>query len=295
MDNVCHTLAGAALAESGLARRTALGYATLLIGANLPDIDALMYFHGADAALYARRGWSHGVLAMVLLPLLLTGAIVLWSRWRRKPHDAAPPLRAAPLLAVACLAVWSHPLLDWLNTYGVRLLMPFDRQWFYGDTLFIVDPWLWLLLAAGVVVGRSARAPAIIAWMLLAAAASWLLLSRGLPPGIAIAWFAGLFAVLLLRWRLPPQRAGVVAQAGIAAALAYGALMFGLARDAEARAAERFPGEYRIILPGADLLPLFVLGWPELPESLFRNCVERCGCCDVLRFVFSRYEGVRWR
>ena len=44
----------------------------------------------------------------------------------------------------------SHPFLDWLNNYGVRLLMPFSDRWFYGDTLFIVDPWLWLILGGGV-------------------------------------------------------------------------------------------------------------------------------------------------
>jgi inner membrane protein len=26
--------------------------------------------------------------------------------------------------------------------------MPFSGEWFYGDAVFIVDPWLWLLLAA---------------------------------------------------------------------------------------------------------------------------------------------------
>ncbi len=27
--------------------------------------------------------------------------------------------------------------------------MPFSRRWFYGDVLFIVDPWIWLFLGAG--------------------------------------------------------------------------------------------------------------------------------------------------
>jgi inner membrane protein len=48
-------------------------------------------------------------------------------------------------------------LLDWLNTYGVRLLMPFSGHWFYGDTLFIIDPWVWLLLGAGVASSRWRR------------------------------------------------------------------------------------------------------------------------------------------
>jgi inner membrane protein len=41
-------------------------------------------------------------------------------------------------------------LLDFLNTYGVRFLYPFSRRWFYGDALFIVDPWVWIALALGI-------------------------------------------------------------------------------------------------------------------------------------------------
>ncbi len=46
MDNLTHSLVGLALAESGLRRRTALATATLVIGANVPDIDALIYLVG---------------------------------------------------------------------------------------------------------------------------------------------------------------------------------------------------------------------------------------------------------
>ncbi len=41
MDPLAHTLFGAALAESGLKRRSRYATATLLIGANLPDIDVV--------------------------------------------------------------------------------------------------------------------------------------------------------------------------------------------------------------------------------------------------------------
>ena len=44
----------------------------------------------------------------------------------------------------------SHVALDLLNNYGVRLLMPFSNRWFYGDAVFIIDPWLWLTLGAGI-------------------------------------------------------------------------------------------------------------------------------------------------
>jgi inner membrane protein len=58
------------------------------------------------------------------------------------------------LLLVSSVAVLSHPILDTLNTYGMRWLMPFSGRWFYGDTLFIVDPWLWSTLGLGVILSR---------------------------------------------------------------------------------------------------------------------------------------------
>ena len=36
----------------------------------------------------------------------------------------------------------------------MRWLMPFSDRWHYGDTLFIVDPWIWAVLAGGIYVSR---------------------------------------------------------------------------------------------------------------------------------------------
>lgn len=158
MDPVCHTLVGASLAETGLKRRTALGAATLLIGANLPDVDVLAYFVGPTVALSFRRGVTHGVLALLVLPLLLTGLILLWDTVvrRRSKRGADPPEDVVPsqVLFLAFISVLTHPTLDFLNVYGMRWLMPFSDRWFYGDTLFIVDPWIWGMLAAGIYLAR---------------------------------------------------------------------------------------------------------------------------------------------
>jgi inner membrane protein len=52
--------------------------------------------------------------------------------------------------------------MDWLNSYGVRLLKPFSDRWFYGDALYIVDPWLYLILGGGVwLASRAARRGAV--------------------------------------------------------------------------------------------------------------------------------------
>jgi inner membrane protein len=152
VDNLCHTLVGAALGEAGLKRATPLAMATLLVGANLPDVDAVTYlFADAPTSFEFRRGWTHGALAMAVLPLALAGAMAAWDRFvRRRRHPEKTPARFRALLLLAFVSVLSHPCLDFLNTYGVRFLYPFSRRWFYGDALFIVDPWVWIALAVGV-------------------------------------------------------------------------------------------------------------------------------------------------
>jgi inner membrane protein len=173
VDNLCHTLVGAALGEAGLARRKPLATATLLIGANLPDVDAFTYaFLDGPTSLAFRRGWTHGILAMAALPVALAAAMVGWDQMvrRRRPgksrgqalractrHSSRIPARFKALLLPAFAAVLSHPILDFLNTYGVRFLYPFSKRWFYGDTLFIVDPWVWIALTLGIVFARVRR------------------------------------------------------------------------------------------------------------------------------------------
>ena len=158
MDNLCHTLVGAAIGETGLKRRSALSTATLLIGANLPDIDAFVAMAGVDSLSF-RRGITHGVLALVVWPFVLTGAMMLWDRVVRRRGGRVPDdaVRPRALLLLATLAILSHPFLDWMNTYGMRWLMPFSGRWFHGDVLFIIDPWIWLSLGLAIVMaGRRA-------------------------------------------------------------------------------------------------------------------------------------------
>ena len=168
MDNVCHTLVGAAFGEAGLKRRTRFGSATLMIAANLPDLDVLVFATDVPSVAF-RRGWTHGTIAQVLLPMALTAAV--WAVSRMWPaRDDRSPLHVRSLLLLSYVGVLSHVGLDLLNTYGTRLLMPFDGRWFYGDALFIIDPWLWLALGAGVWFARRRGAPALARRALVVAA-----------------------------------------------------------------------------------------------------------------------------
>lgn len=153
MDNLTHSLVGALIGQMGLKRRTGLAMPTLIIAANIPDIDAVATLLGGHQHLAIRRGITHGPIAMVVLPLMLWGIMLWFDRWqarRGKRPDKRLPIHKGWLLALAYIGCLSHPLFDWFNSYGIRLLEPFSSQWFYGDTIFIIDIWLWAALIAGV-------------------------------------------------------------------------------------------------------------------------------------------------
>ena len=152
MDNLTHSLVGAVLGQMGLKKKTGLAMPTLIIAANLPDIDAGCAIYGIES-LSMRRGITHGPIALLLLPILLWALMLGFDRWQERRGKRPPgrlPVHRGWLLALAYIGCLSHPLFDWMNSYGIRLLEPFSHRWFYGDALFIVDPWLLALLIAGV-------------------------------------------------------------------------------------------------------------------------------------------------
>jgi inner membrane protein len=168
MDNLTHSLVGAVLGQAGLKKTTGLAMPALIIGANLPDVDAACFFwlEGTEHLAF-RRGITHGPPALVLLPLILAGLLWGWNRWQTRRGtrpEARLPVRFGWLYAMAFIGCLSHPFFDWLNVYGIRLLEPLSSQWFYGDTLFIIDPWLLALLIASVWLSRR-REKAGGAWM----------------------------------------------------------------------------------------------------------------------------------
>ncbi|RJY08747.1 metal-dependent hydrolase [Aurantiacibacter aquimixticola] len=154
MDNLTHSLVGALIGQTGLKKKTGLAMPALIIGANLPDVDAACFFwlEGVEH-LGLRRGITHGPPALVLLPLILAGLLWGFDRWQasrgKRPKERLP-VHIGWLYGLAFLGCLTHPALDWLNVYGIRLLEPFSSEWFYGDTLFIIDVWLWGLMGFAV-------------------------------------------------------------------------------------------------------------------------------------------------
>ena len=235
MEPFAHTLAGACLAETGLKRVTPLAASTLIIAANLADVDGACYLHSADLAFGFRRGLTHGVLAWIVLPVLLTAAMVAFDRFVRRPFDPdASPARPVPLFWLSLAGVLSHPFLDWLNTYGIRLLMPFSDRWFYGDTLFIIDPWLWIILGGAVMIASTVNRRGVLLWTALGTGTTLLVVANPLVPAWArIAWIVSLAVLIGARLLLPAAARPRAAASAMVVAAIYIGVMYGGSRAAE--------------------------------------------------------------
>jgi inner membrane protein len=147
MDNLTHTLYGLTLAKTGLNRMAPGATSTLLIGANLPDIDAVSLFKGKIIYLEYHRGITHSLFGTVLEAAFL--ASVVWyigSQVSRKKTSRY----WWKLYLLSLIALGSHLILDFTNSYGTRLFLPFSDRWLAWDIVFIVDPWIWLILVLGV-------------------------------------------------------------------------------------------------------------------------------------------------
>ncbi|MFL6247829.1 MAG: metal-dependent hydrolase [Thermoanaerobaculia bacterium] len=206
MDPLTHTLVGANLAATRLGDKTRLATAALVLGANLPDIDSFYYFTGQDdIALGFRRGWTHGVLALVVLPLLQTALLLLYARLRPDPNRA---VNARWLLILSAIGILTHPFLDWLNNYGLRWLMPFRGTWFYGDSVYIMDPWLWVILGCGWLAGKRPSALLIALWLIFTILLVWVVSGRA-PEYVPLVIVVALLQLAALFWRAPRSLATI--------------------------------------------------------------------------------------
>jgi inner membrane protein len=151
--NSTHTLVGILVAQTGIGRRLPHAVLGAAIAANLPDIDIVMGLPGSPSYFEHHRGITHSLAGVaVLVPIFGW----LLSRWTGDFR------RTLLLIGVAML---THPLLDYANTYGIQPFLPFNSTRYYGDTLFVVDPYLDALLLAAVLAAafwRNSQYPALV-------------------------------------------------------------------------------------------------------------------------------------
>lgn len=230
MDNLTHSLVGLAVGQAvaqcrpGTDEQTARLRLPLWVASavanNLPDLD-FIYARttpGPLGYLLHHRGHTHTLLLALPQALVVLAGMALYARLRGKRWNASEWRWLAFVCAIGPVL---HIALDFGNSYGIHPFWPFDNTWKYGDSIFILEPWLWLCLAPTLLFGAATRAgkgffglviagalgacvfSGFVPWqmsLLLIAFTAWLLglMTKLKPRGQALAGLAAYASVCLL-------------------------------------------------------------------------------------------------
>jgi inner membrane protein len=173
----------------------AAAYLVSALANNLPDTDIVYtWITGPKplGSLLHHRGHTHTLLLAVPMAWLL--GLGAW-RWLRRRTPAPEVADRTLIFGLALLGPLLHLLLDFGNSYGVHPFWPFSGRWFYGDSIFIVEPLWWAAIIPILAQAVRRRWLRLLLWALLGA------------------------VVLLTFWVpfvLPSSRAAVLTVAGLA-------------------------------------------------------------------------------
>ncbi len=215
MDNITHALAGSLIAATAIASIEGTGvtlsprarttiFSVGVVTAELPDTDLLyagpVLGMGKLGYLLHHRGHTHTVL------FAIAGALIVWWLAGRLVRDVRTGPARSALLAVALAGTLSHLMLDFSNSYGIHPFWPVDNRWFYGDAVFIVEPWLFVIAIPALVLLAERRLMRAILLVILALmlSAAWLvgMVDRTVAlvlTGVAPLWWFALSRVPLRR------------------------------------------------------------------------------------------------
>lgn len=198
MDNLAHTLVGLAAAKAGLERASPYATAVCVVAANAPDADIAATLKGRWFYLQHHRGITHSIVGMLALALLVPLVFYAVEKLIMRMRGEPPRIRLRGLVLASVIASATHPLLDWTNNYGVRPFLPWSGKWYYGDLVFIVDPWLWLALGGAAFLVTAHTRWRTILWaafaLALTAAIVFLPARADLPAPARVLWLAGVVA-----------------------------------------------------------------------------------------------------
>src|SRR5687768_1114261 len=88
------------------------------------------------------------------------------------------------LAGVLLLTPLLHIAMDFGNNYGVHPFWPLDNRWFYGDSIFIIEPLFWAACAPLAFIFRT-RPARFIVWLLMVAAIGLVFFIGMVPRPIA--------------------------------------------------------------------------------------------------------------
>jgi inner membrane protein len=277
MDNLTHSLVGLTAAKAGLERLSPGATTLCLLAANSPDVDVASLLVG-DRWTYLdhHRGITHAVVGVVclsfLVPLIVHGVDRLWARFRNQPVKT----KLRGLMLASFIVTATHPLLDWTNNYGIRFFLPWSSKWSYGDLVFIVDPYLWLILGgAAFLLSAKTRSGKFI-WGAVAVVLTLLIVasprSRNLinTRFVSVVWISSIIAFIVMFALGAARKFGnKIAIAAFALVLFYWTFL----GYAHSRAlASGYEQATRVVLPRGETIHRFA-AMPTLASPLHWDCV----------------------
>jgi inner membrane protein len=207
MDNLTHSLVGLSLSKAGLERVSPYATTVCLLSANAADADFVALFFGDRwTLLHHHRGITHSIVGTIAIGLLVPLLIAVIERTMARIRRRASTIRLRGLMVASLIAATTHPLMDWTNNYGVRPLLPWSGRWFYGDLVYIIDPYIWLLLGGAMFLLTSKGRLKVFAWAALAAITSTLIVLASIRSTdasalkvLGVIWIAVVIAAVIVR------------------------------------------------------------------------------------------------
>lgn len=229
MDNLTHSLVGLTAAKAGLEKLSPGATTLCVLAANSPDADIVSLLFGRWTYLQQHRGISHSIVGVFVLALALPLAFYLGDALLARTRKRARSIKLPGLLLASAIATASHPLMDWTNNYGVRFLLPWNPRWFYGDFVFVIDPFMWIVLGSAAFLLTANTRRQLIVWIIIALVPSVLVLLGPSGPRflanevlLRLLWIGTLIVVVKLYRRDIGRRAGAkIAIAALATVAIY--------------------------------------------------------------------------
>jgi membrane-bound metal-dependent hydrolase YbcI (DUF457 family) len=276
VDNITHGLAGVLLAQTGFRQRYGrAATVALIVGAELPDLDALFDLAGPISGFQHHRGITHAFTGG--LGLALMGAAVLYAILRYRAYWR--------LVGLVYLGVLLHIWMDYLTSYGTQIFLPFDAGRYTADAVFIIDYFYTGIIVTALLAIRMVRVQrferyrtASLMWLLVGAgvwvgAPFWVqsLLGRLALRGLGM--YLLLFAAVMIllthigkRWRA--DHSILLGRCGVATLAVYMALCMGFQQVAKQRFVEALAQQGTTVQRVSALpLPGGPLHWRGIAET----------------------------
>ena len=228
MENVTHALAGLLVAEAALqwkarqwkARQepamrpmARLAYVVAALSSNVPDADLLYksITPGKLGYLLHHRGHTHTLIVAIALGLAIAYVATRFARWQGIALDRGG---ARILYGLGAFGPALHIAMDGWNNYGVHPFWPIYSGWFYGDTIFIVEPFFWIVAIPPLIaLGQSRVWRAVLGLLLVAMLALVWMAHEMVPLAMRVTLLVVALVVSIATFVMgrgaPPLRAGV--------------------------------------------------------------------------------------